>query len=198
MSAPAFTAFDAGVEILRTASRFLDLHEVQDNAHWSEPTDSQALRQLLMEVGWQEGWPYCASFVEACYVHAYRVLEAPAAVVDLIRARFTPSVMRTFANCGVHAQRRDAIPGSVFFMQKGRTGLGHAGLVILAGRHTICTLEGNTSPGVRDAARDREGDGIYAKVRALSFAPSSGLWLRGFLHPLGLAEATALAQEVGP
>jgi hypothetical protein len=193
----SFTAEEAGLEVLKVASQFLDLYEVKPNAQWSEPVESETLKRLMKEAGWQEGWPYCAAFVEACVVMAYRRLGASDEALKVIRSRFSPSVMQTFVQVGTLGQQRKAVPGSVFFMQKGGTGLGHAGLVVLGGRRTFVTIEGNTSPGVVDTASDREGDGIYAKVRRLSWTKSpKGLWLRGFLHPMGSAELDDLVRKL--
>lgn len=192
----SFTAFDAGVAILRVAQDFLDETEIKPNAIWSTPAKSDRLRQLLTKAGWQEGWPYCASFVEACYGHAYEQLGASPDVVALIRQRFHPSVMRTFENCGTYAQSSEPLPGSVFFMQRAMSALGHAGLVLIGGRRTFATIEGNTSPGIQRASKDREGDGIYLKLRELAFARHSGLWLRGFLNPLGSDDAEQLVERI--
>jgi hypothetical protein len=192
----SFTALEAGLAVLDVAREFLDESEVKPNAAWSTPVKSDRLRTLMQQAGWREGWPYCASFVEACYGHAYERLGASDAVVALIRRFFTPSVMQTFTNCGSYAEHRDPAPGAVFFMQKAMSPLGHAGLVLLSGRLRFATIEGNTSPVIARASKEREGDGIYLKIRELSFARTSGLWLRGFLNPLGSGEAEELAERI--
>jgi hypothetical protein len=186
-----FTALDAGMEILRAAQQFLDMHEVEPNTAWCRPADSDHLRKLLAQTGWQPTWPYCAAFVEACWGVACHVL-APEAE-DALRSRFTVSVMRTYANVKERVHRSRPAPGAVFFMQKGTSGLGHAGLVLLAGERVMATIEGNTSPGVVGEARDREGDGVYLKLRPITFGPSAtALHLLGFLDPPGAEELQAL------
>ena len=196
MTAP-FTQLEAGLAVLRVAQQFLDLHEVESNARWSRPVDSDALRALLAATGWQPGWPYCMAFVEACYGTAAGQLAGPAAEA-LVRAKFTPHVQTTFRNVGALVRQGRPVPGSVFFMRKGQTTQGHAGLVLLAGARTMATLEGNTSPGVTTPGKDREGDGIYLKVRPIIFAPTPGLYLQGFLDPLDQEGVQALLHSTVP
>lgn len=192
------SALEVGIEVLRIAQRFVDMHEVQSNATWSRPTDSKELARLMANTGWKPGWPYCASFVEACYGFAAHAVGVRG-LEDQIRRAFTPSVIRTYRNVKRLVNQLVPIPGSVFFMQKGATELGHAGLVIMSGQKTFVTIEGNTSPGVVDGASDREGDGIYFKVRRLDFsAPrtSTQLYLLGFLNPMSTIEANILMDNI--
>lgn len=192
----------AGAEILRVASDFLNLKETANNAAWDNPDTAgqdaagTELRRLLETTGWQAGWPYCMAFCKAIYMQAYRNLGAPPEVLRLIAQRFTPSVMISYKNIGAFAQNKTPIAGSIFFMQKGDTGTGHAGLVVLPGQVNFSTIEGNTSPSPGSAQADREGDGVYKKVRSLDFTKKPGLWLRGFLNPMG-AEEVAKLKPVG-
>lgn len=193
----------AGAEILRVASEFLNLKETANNAAWDNPdTAGQdaagvALRRMLETTGWQAGWPYCMAFCKAVYLEAYKNLGAPPEVLRLIAQRFTPSVMISYKNIGAFAQKKLPIAGSIFFMQKGDGGTGHAGLVVLPGQVNFSTIEGNTSPSPGSAQADREGDGVYKKVRSLDFAKKTGLWLRGFLNPMG-ADDVATLKPVTP
>ncbi|MBC7896456.1 MAG: CHAP domain-containing protein, partial [Cytophagaceae bacterium] len=193
-----YTREQAGAEILRVASEFLNLKETANNAAWDNPdTAGQdaagvALRRMLESVGWQAGWPYCMAFCKAVYMEAYKNLGAPPEVLRLIAQRFTASVMISFKNAGAFAQKKAPIAGSIFFMQKGDGGTGHAGLVVLPGQVNFSTIEGNTSPSPSSAQADREGDGVYKKVRSLDFTKKTGLWLRGFLNPMGADEVAAL------
>jgi hypothetical protein len=196
--AMTYSKEQAGAEILRVASEFLNLKETANNAAWDNPdTAGQdaagvALRKLLETTGWQAGWPYCMAFCKAIYMQAYRNLGAPPEVLRLIAQRFTPSVMISYKNIGAFAQKKVPIAGSIFFMQKGDGGTGHAGLVVLPGQVNFSTIEGNTSPSPGSAQADREGDGVYKKVRSLDFTKKTGLWLRGFLNPMGADEVAAL------
>lgn len=174
-------ALMSGLAVLSVARQFLDMHEIQSNATWSRPTDSAALSQLMQATGWQPGWPYCAAFVEACWASAAQMI-APA-FVSLVRAKFTPSVMQTYRNVRAHVHQGIPAPGAVFFMQKGDSALGHAGIVVLSGPRVMVTIEGNTSEGLVEPGRDREGDGLYTKLRPVACVKSPGLHLLGFLDP---------------
>lgn len=191
-----FSQLDAGLAILRVASQFIDMHEISSNAQWSRPVDSKLLLELMQKTGWQKGWPYCAAFVEACYGTACQQFDVPE-IEKIVRAKFTPSVMQTYNNVKQFVHTNTPKPGSVFFMQKGASALGHAGLVILAGEKTMCTVEGNTSPGVVDANADREGDGVYMKIRRITFVKSSGLHLLGFLDPMDTPTIQQLLTQQG-
>lgn len=194
----SYTAAQAGEEIIRVASHFLNLKETANNSAWDNPDTAgqdQAgfdLRRLLETTGWQAGWPYCMAFCKAIYLQAYKNLGAPPEVLRLVSQRFTASVMITYKNCGAFAQKKVPTSGAIFFMQKGDTGNGHAGLVVTPGQVNFATIEGNTSPSPTSAQADREGDGVYKKVRTLDFTKKTGLWLRGFLHPMSSDEVAAL------
>lgn len=197
----AYTAAQAGAEIIAQATRFVNLKETANNAAWDDPDTSGQdaaaleLRYLLEATGWQAGWPYCAAFCEAVYMRAYKTLGASPKVLAVLSQRFTPSVMLTYKQLGSYAQHTVPLPGAVFFMQKGQSGNGHAGVVVLPGQTNFSTIEGNTSPSPASAQADREGDGVYKKVRSLDFTKKSGLWLRGFFNPLSSAEVAKLTSE---
>lgn len=199
-----YSAAQAGEEILRMAAHFLDLKETANNAAWDNPDTAGQdpagveLRRLLESVGWQAGWPYCMAFCKAVYLQAYKNLGASPEVLRLISQRFTASVMLTHRNCGAYAQAKVPVPGAIFFMQKGDSPNGHAGLVVTPGQLSFATIEGNTSPSPGSAQADREGDGVYKKVRSLDFARKPGLWLRGFLLPMSADQVAALRPIASP
>ena len=151
----------AGPKIVEVATRFLGLFETKSNAVWDDPTtpgvDANAgdLRRLLESVGWQAGWPYCAAFCEAVWKQAYTELGASARLLQRIASRLTPSVMDSFKNWDGSVS---TVPraGAIFFMQKGSSWQGHAGIVVRVGQDVLSTIEGNTSPDPKDAASDRE------------------------------------------
>lgn len=178
-----------GAEIIATAQRFVGLQETRANAEWDNPSTAgrdaaaEELRRVLKVAGWQMGWPYCAAFVEATWRLAYAALLAPDELQTRIALRLTPSVMQSFQNWRAEINLTP-LPGAIFFMQMGKTGKGHAGLVVRSAGETFSTIEGNTSPQAGTADADREGDGIFRKVRRLDFSERTGLWLRGFLNPL--------------
>jgi len=183
------TQAEIGERIIAAATQFVGLHEVKANAEWDDPATSgkdqaaQDLRNALKASGWMLGWPYCAAFAEACWRIAYVGLGAPDAIQARIGLRLTPSVMQSFNNWKGEISLVPE-PGAIFFMQMGQGATGHAGIVVQASHEKFSTIEGNTSPQPGTAEADREGDGVFKKIRRLDFTPKTGLWLRGFLNPL--------------
>lgn len=184
------TRDEIGQKIISVASTFIGLQETKQNAEWDNPSTvgrdeaADALRKALRASGWMAGWPYCAAFVEACWRIAYTELGAPDQLLTRIKLRLTPSVLQSYNNWKPDSTQREPEPGAIFFMQLGHTAYGHAGLVVHQNGDAISTIEGNTSPMPGSSALDRDGDGIFKKVRLLDFNPKSGLWLKGFLNPI--------------
>jgi len=188
-------------KIIEVAERFLGLYEVKSNAIWDDPStageDPQAkiLLELMIESGWQPGYAYCCSLTEAVWRQAYYELDAPQDTIDKITTNLTPSVMKSFNNWKKE-ELISTIPtsGSIFFMQKGFTGFGHAGIVVKSSDDgkKISTIEGNTSPDPASVEADREGDGVFRRVRPVSFTSSTGLWMQGFLHPIVIQDAPVI------
>lgn len=173
-------------EIIKVASYYQGMHEIQSNTAWSNKEKSDRLVAAMHKAGWQEGWPYCASFVEAVLREAYANLKAPQTIQDLIAEKYTPSSITTATNFASKLTRVPE-PGATFFMRLGDSWKGHEGICssgVINGRFN--TIEGNTSPAAgSSAALDREGDGVYAKNRALNLTKSSSiLYLVGFLPPI--------------
>ena len=193
-----FTSLHAGLAILAQAHYFMGLHELVSNQQWSDPEKSASLVAVLGAVGWKPGWPYCAAFVEACWTMGYLSLGAPAEWIDYVSKRLNPSVMRSLSAVGVLAEQSIPRPGAIFFMQKGFSQLGHEGLIVIATNRDMATMEGNTAPGVIRAEADRDGDGLYVKVRRLAYQRSHGLHLRAIWNPPGLSEIKALLAGAQP
>lgn len=191
----SFTAIEAGYAIIEAALEFAGLHEIQNNVAWSDPVLSAKLQTKLKEVGWQPGWAYCASFVEMAWLNGYRNVGATKPMLTLLQKVLTPSVMTSFTNAKKYALSKDPKPGSIFFMQKGSAWLGHEGIILGGGGGAIATIEGNTSSQVQSDEEDREGDGIYVKLRPTGpsrWKKQSGLWFRGYLNPLSSEDALQL------
>lgn len=177
-----------GAAIVRAASRFVGLTEVRSNAVWDK-LDTPAhdvladeFKAELLRVGWQTGWPYCAAFCEVAWKLGYQGRPELANV----RAMLTPSCLSSWKNA-VNAGWNSQEPrlGSIGIMRKGATDLGHAFIVRgMIDRETIATIEANTSPMPGSLNADREGDGVYCKTRSLTFKPTTGLHLIGFITPL--------------
>jgi len=184
-----------GEKIVEVATRWVNLHEVASNAQWDDlgtPGSDRRAKDLLdamLASGWQRGWAYCIAFAEAVWRTAYVELGAPASIITEIGKKLTPSVMSSYTNWQDQISH-DPEPGAIGFLQKGQSWHGHAVIVVQRVVDRMATIEGNTSPDPATPEADREGDGVFKRVRKMSFEPSKGLWLRGFLNPLPLPPLT--------
>lgn len=195
----AFSDFQVGVSVLDVARDYLDLSEIAQNREWSDADASARLRRLMMEEGsWEPGWAYCMSFVKATYVQGYLNAGADPDLVRKVARKLTPSVMTSYSNCMPLITRDVPKTGAIGFMRNGTSWNGHAFLVVLASpRSRMLTLEGNTMPAAGVDAKQREGDGIYARAdRRRDFTATKGLHLLGFLNPLGSADFERLARSL--
>jgi hypothetical protein len=134
----------------------------------------------LKAVGLAPGNPWCMAFI------VLRLIKAAAA----LKIAFPKDVPKTgstvlFSDYGkkkgfwirradLELGRASLQPGDIvfyFFPSKGR--IAHTGIVVdLADNKNFFTVEGNTSGGINDSV-DRDGQGVYMKLRTLS---SLGLW----------------------
>jgi hypothetical protein len=134
----------------------------------------------LKAVGLAPGNPWCMAFI------VLRLIKAAAALGSVF-PREIPKTGSTvlFSDYGkrrgfwirradLELGRASLQPGDIvfyFFPSKGR--IAHTGIVVdLADNKSFFTVEGNTSGGINDSV-DRDGQGVYMKLRTLS---SLGLW----------------------
>lgn len=183
MTGQAPTIQQLGEEIIKVASRYVGLYETISNAEWTDKKKSAELVEMMTKAGWQKGWPYCQSFCESVWREAYENMGASPALMKEIFSKLNPSSVQSRQNFQSQITKTP-VPGAIFFMQKGTTGLGHAGIVESVKDGLVLTIEANTSPNVVSSEKDREGDGIFRKSRALNFTPHSKLFLVGFLNPI--------------
>ena len=179
--------------IIKVAEEFEGLVEIISNAEWDLPKTKHKdpvaakFEAMLKRSGHEDGWPYCASFVEGVWRTAYEEADASAKTLKLISGLLGPHVMTSFRNCkdaGLISQ----VPqiGAVMFMQSGASDSGHAGLVAQPGGSFFNTIEANTSSGNPNERDGGLGEGgVWRKKHQLIFQPKNkGLWLRGFLNPI--------------
>ena len=180
---------EVGRLIVKHASIFVGLFETKANKEWARlvngvQQEDNELEEVLKLVGWQPGWSYCAAFVEAVWRTAYKEVNAPKELQDLIASNLNPSVIKSYDNFKDRISQVPE-PGSIFFMQKGFSGYGHAGIVVSSDGAKFATIEGNTSPGSGTAESERNGDGVYKRIRTLDFTKHTyNLHLIGFLNPI--------------
>ncbi|MES2705140.1 MAG: CHAP domain-containing protein [Verrucomicrobiota bacterium] len=187
---PAITAPLIAAEIIRQAALYENLLERRPNAEWDHPATPAAERALSAQLtecmesaGWQAPWPYCIAFAEGMLILALRRLGCQPWNYARPRQLITPHVMTTVRNLsGAHALSATPVPGSIWLARHGNSDLGHAGIVIhSAGNGLMTTIEGNTTSTYKGAAKDRQGDGIFRRGRALT--TNGDLRTMGFLTP---------------
>lgn len=192
------TKMEIGDKIIEVAEQFEGLVEIVSNTKWDDLStpghDARAdkLIQILKYGGHVDGAPYCASGVEGVWKVAYEDQKASTAILAQISQILTPHVLTSYRNAlSANLVTKTPKKGAIGFMRNGNTSNGHAFLFIdMADSKTMNTIEFNTSPSAKDIAQDRDGGiglgGVWRKRRTLDFAPTSGLWLMGFMNPLPL------------
>jgi hypothetical protein len=141
----------SGLEIIEFAERFVGLRETHGNNR------SPEIDKWNKSAGSYLGAPYCASFVS--YVLRSLGIDAP-------NSAWSPTMVS-----------RNRIPfsdieqGDVFWLTISHTGF------IDNPRYTstgVSTVEANTSPSSSLDAKDRDGDGVYRKLRNKKLLGQSG------------------------
>mgnify|MGYP000379049915 CR=1 FL=1 len=126
--------------------------------------------KYLTSVGLAKGDPYCAAFVYWCG------REALGAGNPFPRSGWSPDMVNR--PDWLRGKGRLPEPGDTFgiyFASKGR--VAHTGLVAAVGRNSLTTIEANTSPQPASGEADRNGDGVWRKIRPLSTIHSTKRWL---------------------
>lgn len=182
---------EIGKKIIANAMRFVNLIEIKANAEWRCISDRSKGKELSIELhaamakaGWYDGLPYCAAFTRAIWEMTYVQCGAPANVISTVK-KLNLGAVSSF-NAVKPLITKTPQPGAIFFMQHGNTAHGHAGLVSSSlNASALNTIEGNTGAGrAATVEADRNGDGVFAKTRSFSLAPTAGLHIIGFLNPI--------------
>ncbi|WAK01845.1 CHAP domain-containing protein [Methylobacter sp. YRD-M1] len=180
--------------IIKIACQFEGLREVKSNTTWNNALLTEKLLRVMKPTGWKPPQPYCMAFVQGVLIEALSLTPKshhhslrPVDPLDVdtlweVKTKLCPHVLTSYNNLKPQISKAPQV-GSVFFMQKGKSASGHAGIVLEAHKDHIVTIEGNTSPAPGSAEKDRNGDGIYRKKRALKFDKTDGLHLLGFYSP---------------
>ncbi len=146
------------LEILPIARSYLFVRETDG------PNDSPDIRQWLAHVGIKKPAAYCAAFCSWCvYAASGRVPCTPAFRPSAGALRLlerNPGLL--VAPADAPALLADGHP--LIFVQDHGKGLGHAGLAIATvDGTTFNSIEANTGPGPAVAAKDRDGQGVFAR-----------------------------------
>lgn len=172
------------IKVIEVAKRFVNLTECKPNAQWNSKTVANCdqlsveLLELMKQTGWTPPLPYCAAFVDGVYREAYKDEPEKLAIIKKV---LTPSAMQSYNNAKAYWSKTP-VPGCIFVMQMANGTTGHCGIVGESiTKDSFSTIEGNTSPGPSSGERDRNGDGVYSKVRKMNFTHSDSLHLIGFI-----------------
>lgn len=152
------------------ASKFLGLKEVTPNRF-------AGIDRFWADTNYPDGWknrePWCSAFVSYCVNEADRQSEA-------IKLRIPPrfAAVSSWLAWAKRPETGCLVFGPDSKIHKPQRGdlvtylphLSHIGIVAsFDGVRFLHTIEGNTSPNPRDRGTDRDGDGIYDRIRNLSF-----------------------------
>lgn len=134
----------------------------------------------LKAVGLAPGNPWCMAFIVLRLIKAAVALgsvfprEVPKTGSTVLFSDYGKKKGFWIRRADLELGRASLQPGDIvfyFFPSKGR--IAHTGIVVdLADNKNFFTVEGNTSGGINDDV-DRDGQGVYMKLRTLS---SLGLW----------------------
>lgn len=160
------------------AKQYIGITEKPNNGGFS---DADFERRMKKDGEWQQGWAWCACFVQLC------VAEYKGEYFSRFDNYFTPSVLTTFRNLQQAGFYVSKVPqaGMLVFWQHFHNGKptaqGHVGIVdYVHDNGAFSSIEGNTN-----ARGAREGDAVAVKVRECDFAIpkyGNGLRLLGFIR----------------
>ena len=134
--------------------------------------DGKAIDRILASVGLEgTGAPYCAAFNRFVYDESNLRKAGPRSA---LASAWVQAPTWTTKDGGRTPLSGDA--WGIYFPSKGR--VAHTGLVWVWGNSTVKTIEANTSPeATAGSAADRNGDGIWSKVRLKRQIFSARNWL---------------------
>ncbi|MCK7507729.1 MAG: CHAP domain-containing protein [Desulfobacterales bacterium] len=153
--------------LINTAAGFVGVTEEggDNRGPWVEE-----FQKAVDGVANHESW--CCCFASYCLKQTAYLLDR---VLDLNLSEHC----LTFWNHNIHAQRDFVEPGFLVVWKHGNGPNGHIGIVeSVNGDGTITTIEGNTSDS---SSVERNGDGVYRKVRSLT--PKGSMKIVGFIDP---------------
>ena len=145
---------------------------------------------LMRQVGFENGWAWCALFAEACW--SIPTYSGKSRVIANISDNFSANAVRTFDNFKNDPTGKFSIitnglpsPGDVVIWEKRVDGdpykkgvwtLGHAGIVESIEEGFFKSIEGNSN-----SEGGREGIEVSIKTRKYNYFDKNGLCLKGFI-----------------
>lgn len=136
-------------------------------------------RGLMVEafqvtIGGAVGESWCVSFIQALIAY---VEDRMGVICDLYETEHVLTLWNKSKN-KFKFTAGDPLPGDIVCWQYGGTDRGHAEIIEKAHYKVIETIGGNTSPS---GIVDRNGDGVYAKIRSKS--GTSTMQMLGYIRP---------------
>lgn len=173
-------------EALKFAEDHIGYKEYPGNKGFQNKTFDTLMRQ----VGFKNGWAWCALFAEACW--AIPTYSGKSKVIVSISDNFSANAVRTFENFQNDQTELFSIiksgvpsPGDVVIWEKRSDGepikkgiwtIGHAGIVQSAEEGFFKSIEGNSNE-----SGGREGIEVAVKTRKYNYFDKNGLCLKGFI-----------------
>lgn len=124
--------------------------------------DGPEVKEYLKLVHLPEGYSWCAAFIYWCFQKASVDLKVPNSLT--VTAGVLDHWSRTH---GRKVDKGEVNAGDIFIMDFGG-GHGHTGIVTAVNGLKVQTIEGNTSADPTLPAEDREGNGVYERLRNIS------------------------------
>lgn len=143
---PAKPKNDPIAKIVSIAKSQVGYHEGRSNGHWN---NIQKYAQQVPGLGWNNGGPWCATFVSWCAMKA--------GLADYYPRTATVAVAMDWFKQKGEWSEYPAIGAQVIY---GVSGSSHTGLVYDYDATYVYAIEGNTNTN-----GSAEGDGVYAKKR---------------------------------
>lgn len=175
--------------VLEYAQSHVGYEEVPGNQGFKDKAFDTRMRQ----VGFQNGWAWCALFAELCW--ALPTYDGKSKVFVSLSDNFSANAVRTYENfskddtglftCYDVDSNVMPAPGDVVIWEKRRGGvpvkndiwtIGHAGIVESADATSFVSIEGNSND-----AGGREGIEVARKTRNYTYSKQDGLALKGFI-----------------
>lgn len=161
--------------LISIASLYVGTHEEGGDNRGSQVEEFQKV------AGGHAGQAWCMDFVQFCIEQVAEKFKSPSV---LWKSQLVMDVWnKTPAMCRLSQPLAGAIMIWEMFDENGQAlPVGHCGIVTDAlADQWVKTIEGNTGPGSSDPNQDRNGDGVYQRVRHI--VGTNRMRVKGWLLP---------------
>lgn len=146
---PSYASFTPGERVLLAYAYLADTIKVREQG----ANKGEWVEAILAEVGLPGGYAWCAALATfACHVASVKVIAT------------APARVQSWAsNAKAKGLLRDKPERGRLCFWVNADGTGHIGIVVRSALGFVYSIEGNTGPG--DEGNQRDGDGLYRRVR---------------------------------